>query len=922
MGEFLHKGRQGNDSNRNLHQSQQLQLKAVDQKSSQDTESKEELSQDFSSPEVMQRKWDGSEGGEDKNQKRGPVPPMMEEEEEPVQKKGPVALQFQEAEEEEMPVQRKGPVPPMNTDSDELSQSNSSSSDKMPPLVQRKMESSFGADFSNVNIHKNSAQSTDMNAHAFTQGNDIHFAPGQYNPESQQGQELLGHELTHVVQQRAGVVKPTTQMKGVGVNDDAALENEADVMGKKAAEGKPAEVAGVGSGIQKETAVENLSEWRKSGKLNGKVPVRDENSVPDANVAEDEGTYLALLAEAQKLQAQQKDRADKMIVNGEVTNFNYWFAKVYSLVSKHEIEYVKAGAYYYPSYVLRCVLYFERLYNDNLNAQASGGKVEDHWKVAFDKAKNSKARYDMYNEDQRRPSQDPMGEPGARAARAGQVMADEAGKAMVVVDSLVASMLAHIRYDLPRAEAWVYNTHYKSQTPTIKTFMTDFMTMGGVFDNAGREMQAVIAAKGSGLAGITPKMAQDMSMRYLYGADMTKERADTWKRAEELSLLPQSDQAADPYAKGTGDVGKDPASYTDWLSKISTTPSMKETETPPVKSSSEILSKSEQELAALPLVERIRMVAQMLFATTMVGAENAIMKILFATQKFKTAETVTLIDGVDPYELLHDCDGAQFMTLRFFLKSYYYSNAPMVSMVRLQNTLISVIKTFNESWEGEIMLDMLEKRSDKKNIVSAAGVFQPGINTGPDKTFWDGFDILYTDIMKTEFQRSQLCALFGFTNSSNGGNGVPRPDSNGGEKQSERGGKESQGHVGNAGKTEKSAGSGGKGQLSEEQKHLNIDITKQDYQEIKNPTMSFSVGIVEAKILEKSNDVVRIKVKFNLNDGKFILVGNNEIELKGHYNKSRTMIETEAFTIPANYDGKQIMISFKMLQVPVKDIKN
>ncbi|GAL87079.1 hypothetical protein MYP_4309 [Sporocytophaga myxococcoides] len=921
MREFLHKNRQGNDSNRNLHQSQQKQLKAVDQKSSQNPESEEEQSKDLSFQDVLQRKWDSSEGGEEHNQRRGPVPSMMEEEEEePLQRKGPVPLQFHAEEEEELPMQRKGPVPPISDDSGKLSQSDSSSSDKMPPLVQRKMETSFSEDFSNVNIHKNSAQSTDMDAHAFTQGNDIHFAPGQYNPESQQGQELLGHELTHVVQQRSGVVKPTTQMKGVGVNDDATLENEADVMGKKAAEGKPAEVEGAGSGIQKETAEGNLSEWRKNGKLKGKVPVRDENSVPDANVSEEESTYQALLAEAEKLQTQQRDRADKMIVNREVTSFNYWFAKVYSLVSKHEIEYVKAGAYYYPSYVLRCVLYFERLYNDNLNAQASGGKVEDHWKVAFDKAKDSKAKFDMFDQDQKTPSVGPVGEPGERAARAGQFMSNEANKAMAVVASLVASMLAHIRFDLPRAEAWVYNTYYKSQTPTIKTFMTDFMTMGGVFDNAGREMQAVIAQKGSGLAGITPKMAQDMSMRYLYGADMTKERADTWKRAEELSLLPQSDQAADPYEKGIGDVGKDPASYTDWLNKISTNPSMKDTETPPVKNSSEILSKTEQELAALPLVERIRMVAQMLFATTMDGAEDAIMKILFATQKFKTSETITLIDGVDPYELLHDCDGAQFMTLRFFLKSYYYSNAPMVSMVRLQNTLISVIKTFNESWEGDIMLDMLEKRPDRKSIVTAAGVFQPGPNTGPDKTFWDGFDILYNNIMKTEFQRSQLCALFGIPYLNSGGKGVPRPVTNDPNKQSEKGGKETQGHAGNA---EKTSDSGGKGQQTEEQqKYLNIDIKKQDYQEIKNPTGAVSIGIVEARILERKPDGVKIKVKFNMNDGKFILVGKNEIELKGHYNAAGDIIETEAFTIPVNYDGKQMIISFKKLHVPVKDVKN
>lgn len=113
-----------------------------------------------------------------------------------------------------------------------------SSQSSMPEDVQTKMESSFGADFSSVNIHENSSSAKDMNALAYTQGNDVHFAPGQYNPTSKAGQELLGHELTHVVQQRQGRVAATTQEKGMGVNDDNALEKEADDMGRKAANGE------------------------------------------------------------------------------------------------------------------------------------------------------------------------------------------------------------------------------------------------------------------------------------------------------------------------------------------------------------------------------------------------------------------------------------------------------------------------------------------------------------------------------------------------------------------------------------------------------------------------------------------------------------------------------------------------------------
>ncbi|MDU0202825.1 eCIS core domain-containing protein [Paenibacillus sp. MAH-36] len=81
------------------------------------------------------------------------------------------------------------------------------SGSKMDAQIQAKMESAFNADFSNVNIHNNPASSkinASLGAEAFATGNDIFFREGRYNPDSRQGQELLGHELTHVIQQRGG----------------------------------------------------------------------------------------------------------------------------------------------------------------------------------------------------------------------------------------------------------------------------------------------------------------------------------------------------------------------------------------------------------------------------------------------------------------------------------------------------------------------------------------------------------------------------------------------------------------------------------------------------------------------------------------------------------------------------------------------
>ena len=118
---------------------------------------------------------------------------------------------------------------------------NHSSGVKLPYQLKDKMEDSFARDFSSVNIHENSLQATPLGAKAYTQDNDIHFAPGEYRPQSKSGQELLGHELTHVVQQRESITPETKKAYGIGVNDDHRLESEADEKGKKAASGNKIE---------------------------------------------------------------------------------------------------------------------------------------------------------------------------------------------------------------------------------------------------------------------------------------------------------------------------------------------------------------------------------------------------------------------------------------------------------------------------------------------------------------------------------------------------------------------------------------------------------------------------------------------------------------------------------------------------------
>ncbi|TCV86754.1 eCIS core domain-containing protein [Sulfurirhabdus autotrophica] len=76
----------------------------------------------------------------------------------------------------------------------------------LEPALQQDMGRRFGHDFSQVRVHSSTdaEQSTrDVNAKAYTVGNNIVFGAGQFVPGTQEGRRLIAHELTHVVQQSA-----------------------------------------------------------------------------------------------------------------------------------------------------------------------------------------------------------------------------------------------------------------------------------------------------------------------------------------------------------------------------------------------------------------------------------------------------------------------------------------------------------------------------------------------------------------------------------------------------------------------------------------------------------------------------------------------------------------------------------------------
>jgi hypothetical protein len=105
--------------------------------------------------------------------------------------------------------------------------------------VQAKMSKSTGQEFSDVKVHtgpESHALNEQLSAKAFTTGSDIFFRDGAYDPGSSGGQELLAHELTHVVQQRSGSVGSSSGGMKVNAPGDS-YEQEADSVAKSVTAG-------------------------------------------------------------------------------------------------------------------------------------------------------------------------------------------------------------------------------------------------------------------------------------------------------------------------------------------------------------------------------------------------------------------------------------------------------------------------------------------------------------------------------------------------------------------------------------------------------------------------------------------------------------------------------------------------------------
>ncbi len=147
------------------------------------------------------------------------VSQLEEKEEEKIQMKSAIHQLVEEEEKIQLKQQD-------NTFSNEGPVQKKENNTGLPDALKSGVENLSGMSLDHVKVHYASDKPAQLNALAYAQGSDIHVSPGQ--------EKHLPHEAWHVVQQMQGRVQPTVQMEDVSINDDQALETEADVMGAKA----------------------------------------------------------------------------------------------------------------------------------------------------------------------------------------------------------------------------------------------------------------------------------------------------------------------------------------------------------------------------------------------------------------------------------------------------------------------------------------------------------------------------------------------------------------------------------------------------------------------------------------------------------------------------------------------------------------
>jgi hypothetical protein len=107
-------------------------------------------------------------------------------------------------------------------------------SEPLAPKAASRFSKAYGQDLSGVRVHPDSPLPGAVGARAVAVGNDIAFARDAYQPGSSEGQQLIGHELAHVVQQSKG----QKGLQAEGLSTDG-YERQADEAARSALAGEP-----------------------------------------------------------------------------------------------------------------------------------------------------------------------------------------------------------------------------------------------------------------------------------------------------------------------------------------------------------------------------------------------------------------------------------------------------------------------------------------------------------------------------------------------------------------------------------------------------------------------------------------------------------------------------------------------------------
>jgi hypothetical protein len=149
-----------------------------------------------------------------------------------------------------------------------------SGGEPLAPEVRGEMEQRLGHDFGDVRVHTDTAaneSAKSVSAHAYTVGSSVVFQRDMYDPSSTAGKTMLAHELTHVVQQRAGAVDGTPAPGGIRVSDPSdrfereAAANADRVMSTPQSASAPVAATPSGPTVQRAEAPEEEQEESVQG---------------------------------------------------------------------------------------------------------------------------------------------------------------------------------------------------------------------------------------------------------------------------------------------------------------------------------------------------------------------------------------------------------------------------------------------------------------------------------------------------------------------------------------------------------------------------------------------------------------------------------------------------------------------------------